>query len=189
LLGYIFGVRLISCDQRVSQVQPQADRSRTEGTTKSWRSSAIGFLVAAAAIVVSGPYLAESAGQLADLTGLGKSFVGTTLVAFSTSLPELVASIAALRMGAHDLAIGNVFGSNAFNMVLLIPLDIAHDGSILSAVSRGHALTCIAAVIATLIVVLGQLYQVEKRWRLIEPDATLVVVVVFGALWLIYQTG
>ena len=72
-----------------------------------------GFGISALAILVSGPYMAEAAGQIADETGLGKTFVGSTLVAFSTSLPEIVSSLAALRMGAIDLAIGNVFGSNA----------------------------------------------------------------------------
>lgn len=92
-------------------------------------------------------------------------------------------------MGAHDLAIGNVFGSNAFNMLLLVPLDLAHKGPILSAVSESHAVTCIAAIVATLGVVLGQLYQVERRTTLIEPDAWLVIAVVIGALWFIYQVG
>ena len=109
-------------------------------------------------------------------------------MAFSTSLPELVASLAALRMGAHDLAIGNVFGSNAFNMVLLAPLDLAHPGPILASVSSGHAITCLAAITATMVVVLGQLYQAERRRRIIEPDAWLVLLVVIGSLWLNYQS-
>lgn len=188
LFGYLFGVRMISCDQTASRAEN--DASETPHTAPGgWLSSAIGFCVAAAAIVVSGPFLADAAGQLADATGLGKSFMGTTLVAFSTSLPELVASLAALRMGAHDLAIGNVFGSNAFNMLLLIPLDIVHEGPLLSEVSNVHAVTCVASVIATLVVVLGQLYQVERRRRFIEPDASLVIAVVFGSLWLIYRMG
>lgn len=189
LLGYLFGVRLISCDQSASRTEATQTDNPPHVPSGSWRRSAIGFCTAAAAIVVTGPYLAEAAGHLADASGLGKTFMGTTLVAFSTSLPELVASLAALRMGAHDLAIGNVFGSNAFNMLLLIPLDLVHQGPILSGVSKGHAVTCVASIIATHVVVLGQLYQVEGRRRFIEPDATLVIAVVIGALWLVYQMG
>jgi cation:H+ antiporter len=188
LFGYLFGVRMISCDQTASRAESEVSEEK-HTPSGSWISSAIGFGAAAAAIVVTGPFLADSAGQLADATGLGKTFMGTTLVAFSTSLPELVASLAALRMGAHDLAIGNVFGSNAFNMLLLIPLDVVHQGPILSDVSQVHAVTCIASVIATLIVVLGQLYQVERRRRFVDPDASLVIAVVFGSLWLIYRMG
>lgn len=188
MFGYLFGVRMISCDQTASRAE--SDTSEAQHTAPGgWIAPAMGFCVAAAAIVVSGPFLADAAGQLADATGLGKSFMGTTLVAFSTSLPELVASLAALRMGAHDLAIGNVFGSNAFNTLLLIPLDLAHPGPLLLEVSKVHAVTCVASVIATLVVVLGQLYQVERRRRFIEPDASLVIAVVFGSLWLIYSMG
>ena len=187
-LGYLFGIRLVYYDQKVSR-REAVESEQVHALEGTWYRCAIGFVAAAAAIVIVGPYLAESAGTIAEASGLGKTFVGTTLVAFSTSLPELVASIAALRMGALDLAIGNILGSNAFNMLLLIPLDLVHSGPILSAVSQHHAVTCLAAVIATLVVVLGQLYQVERRRILIEPDATLVILIVFGALALIYQMG
>jgi len=187
LLGYAMGVRLVYFDQRHSAAQaPEAiEEKKRDGLLKPLA----GFVVAAGIIVVVGPYLSHAAGRIADLSGLGKTFVGTTLVAFSTSLPELVASIVALKMGAHDLAIGNVFGSNAFNMILLLPLDLVQAGPLLNAVSTSHVVTCQAAVLATMVVVLGQLYQVEKRKRFIEPDATLVLVILFGALWLIYQLG
>ncbi len=190
--GYLMGVRLIYFDQRASQAEVAATAAAHDDSQvarQSWRSSLLGFMVAAAVIVVTGPFLAEAAGLIADASGLGKTFVGTTLVAFSTSLPELVASLAALRMGALDLAIGNVFGSNAFNMILLLPLDLIHPGPMLAAVSSTHAITCLAAIGATLVVVLGQLYHAERRRRVIEPDATLVIAIVFGALWLIYRSG
>lgn len=59
----------------------------------------------------------------------------------------------------------------------------------MAAVSKGHAITCLVAIVATLVVVLGQLYQVERRRLFVEPDASLVIVVVSWALWLIYQMG
>jgi cation:H+ antiporter len=190
LVGYLLAIRMIYYDQQFAAAnQAPAVESANASHRSSWVRPAAGFGVAAAIIVVAGPYLAEAAGQIADASGLGKSFVGTTLVACSTSLPELVASLAALRMGAHDLAIGNVFGSNAFNMMLLPMLDLAHRGPLLSAVSANHAITGLAAILATLIVVLGQLYQVERRRRLIEPDACLVLMVIFGSLWVIYRLG
>lgn len=191
IFGYVFGIRLVYWDQQASRLEADTNSEVAEQHNQclSWHTSAIGFAVAAGVILLTGPYMAEAAGKLADASGLGKTFMGTTLVAFSTSLPELVASLAALRMGAHDLAIGNVFGSNSFNMLLLVPLDLAHQGPILAVVSKQHAITCVAAITATLIVVLGQLYQVERRRRLIDPDATLVLLVVFGGLALIYQMG
>ena len=190
ILGYLFGVRLVYLDQRVSREDAAAVGAvEGENATGSWLKPAVGFVIAAAFIVVAGPYLAEAAGEIAEATGLGESFVGATLVAFSTSLPELVTSFAALRMGAHDLAVGNVFGSNVFNMLLLVPLDVVHAGPLLGAVSVNHSVTCIAAVVGTLVVVLGQLYQVEDRRRVIEPDAWLVLTVIVASLWLVYKLG
>ncbi|MGE5193530.1 MAG: sodium:calcium antiporter, partial [Deltaproteobacteria bacterium] len=137
LVVYILGVRLVFYDQRVAaESLPGAhqDVLMPAGKRATLGRASAGFAAAAGAILIAGPFMAEAAGKLADLTGLGGTFVGTTLVALSTSLPELVASLAAVRMGAFDLAAGNVFGSNAFNMVLLIPLGAAcHQGSLMSA--------------------------------------------------------
>jgi cation:H+ antiporter len=197
IAAYLLGVRLVYLDQRIavrtaveSGLSPEA-----QPPGMSLKKALAGFAMCAAVIFIAGPFLAQAADKLAEETKLGGTFVGTTLVAFSTSLPELVSSLAALRLGAHDLAIGNVFGSNAFNMILLAPLDMfhrgsaldpAHTGSLLADVASGHVITCMAVILATLVAVMGQLYQAESRTRLIEPDAWLVIVIVGGALALVY---
>lgn len=187
-IGYTLGVRLVYLDQRMAlrtateQGQQQVLASVGIGLGRA----VVGFAVCAGAIFIAGPRLAAAAGELAERSGLGDTFVGTTLLAFSTSLPELVSMLAALRMGAIDLAIGNVFGSNAFNMLLLVPLDLVQSGSLLAIASPKHAITCMTAILATQIAVMGQLYQVEARSRLIEPDAWLVILIVAGGLGLIY---
>jgi cation:H+ antiporter len=187
VIAYCLGVRLVYLDQKIAmQNTPKSDEAKAEAPEITLKRALLGFVICAVAIFVSGPYLAEAAGELADRTGLGNTFVGTTLVALSTSLPELVSMMAALRLGALDLAIGNVFGSNAFNMLLFAPLDFIHNGSLLAAVSPRHVITCVASMLATLIAIMGQLYQSESRTRLIEPDAWLVILVVVGALALIY---
>lgn len=113
--------------------------------------------------------------------------MGTTLVALTTSLPELVASLAAVRLGAVDLAIGNVFGSNAFNMIMFVPLDAVCPGSLFQAVSSAHAITAFAVIVDAAITILGQLYHAERRLPIIEPDALLVILVIGGALALVFR--
>jgi len=105
----------------------------------------------------------------------------------ATSLPELVASITAIRLGAFDLVVGNIFGSNAFNMLLFPVLDGVHDGPLFAAASPVHAVTAFAVILVTVIAVLGQLYSVERRKRLIEADAMLMLVVLGGAFLLVYR--
>jgi cation:H+ antiporter len=201
LLAYGLGARMVFLDQRISlraamEAGGEAER-RAEGSGAAavHRSPqrlfgpVAAFGLATIVLLLAGPRLATTAEDLAARTGIGRTFVGTTLVALTTSLPELVASITAIRLRAFDMVVGNVFGSNAFNMVLVVPLDAASPGRLLAEVSPVHAVTALAAILATSIAVLGQLYHGERRIRLVEPDAALVLLVVFGALGLVYRLG
>jgi cation:H+ antiporter len=185
---YVLGLRLTFFDQRfateVAGEKPPVPE--VKGRKLSLRAATTGFLLAGAVIFLAAPYLAHAAGRIAEITGAGSTFIGSTLVAMSTSLPELVATIAAVRIGAQDLAVGNIFGSNAFNMVILLPVDIAHPGCLLADVSPAHAITALAVIIVTAVATLGILYRAEKRIWFIEPDALLVVLLVLGALGLLY---
>lgn len=202
LIAYALGARMVFINQRIAaraaaEATESADKAAGEAATAGagrpsvgfaglWKPLAV-FLAATAVLLVSGPRLATTAGKLAEASGLGGSFVGTTLVAVATSLPELVASITAIRLGAFDLVVGNVFGSNAFNMVLFTVLDGVHDGPLFAAASPAHAATAFAVILVTVIAVLGQLYSVERRKRLIEADAVLMLVVLGGAFLLVYR--
>ena len=185
---YIGGVRVVYLDQRVSAAEAAADPQHVTEGPGSLRKALLGFATAAVVILIVGPFMAHAAENFAKATGLGRTFVGTTMVALSTSLPEFVASLAAIRMGAYDLAIGNVFGSNAFNMLLLVPLDVVQPGSLMAAVSVGHGITCLSAILATQAAIMGQLYNVEGRHRFIDPDAWLVIAIVIGGLALVFYT-
>jgi cation:H+ antiporter len=189
LITYVLGVRLVFVDQRISAMESEHQQEVPIPAGRLRMAQAVGgFLTSAVVIIVFAPMLARSASGIADFTGLGGTFIGTTLVALCTSLPELVASLAALRMGAFDLAVGNVFGSNSFNMVLLPILDLAQPGSLLAVVSQTHAVTALAGIIITALAILSQLYRNEKRRiSILEPDAVLIILLVVGSLWLVYH--
>lgn len=187
LLAYVLGARMLFIDQRISaHGAGEAAAKVITATGRLWPCVAM-FAVGACLLAVAGPRLAGAAHSLAERTGLGGTFVGTTLVAVTTSLPEAVASLTAVRIGAWDLAIGNSFGSNAFNMILFVPLDAVHPGPLFQAVSPVHAVTALAVVVATSIAVLGQLYHVERRVPVLEPDALLVMLVIAAALGLVFR--
>ena len=201
LAAWLLGGRMMFIDQRISVraaaeaeakaaaegAEPPAEQESGRPRLAAVLLPGLVFAAAAVTLLVAGPRLAATADRLAAATGLGRTFVGTTLVAVTTSLPELVASIAAVRLGAFDLAIGNTFGSNAFNMVLFVPLDACHEGSLFAAVSPAHAVTAVAVIVATAVAVLGQLYHEERRIPVFEPDAVLVLLVVLGALLMVYR--
>jgi cation:H+ antiporter len=122
------------------------------------------FALYAVIIVIAATYLPYVADQLAAITGLGRTFVGSILVALSTSLPEIVVGRAALQMGAVDLAVGNVLGSNLFNLLILAIDDVFFlKGPLLSSISATHAVTACAAMTMTAITVIALMYRSKKR--------------------------
>ncbi len=191
IAAYALCARLIFLDQRESSKQAAADGvtdsdERAPNDGRALLLSIIGFAVATAVIFFVAPALAAKADQIAAVTGLGRTFIGTLLVAAVTSLPEAVSTIAAVRLGAVDMAISNIFGSNAFNMVIFAVLDVSTSESLLNVVAETHAITAVCVLIITAVGLLSILYQAEKRWWLFEPDAGLIALLVVGALYLVY---
>ena len=115
------------------------------------------YLLTAAVVVAAAIWLAIAGDHLSDAMGWEKSFMGTQFLALSTSLPELAASFAALRLGAPELAITNVLGSNLFNMGFVLVLDdlALTSGVLWLDVSTVHVLTGVIAVVMTAIVVMA----------------------------------
>jgi cation:H+ antiporter len=183
VLAYLFSLRLVYFDQQFA-MQPEARGERAE--RGKWQPAAAAFAGGALAILIAGPRLAHTADELAALTGLGRTFFGTVFVAAITSLPEAVTTIEALRLGARDMAVGNVFGSNSFNMIIPAVGDLASGQPILQLASGVHAITAAAVILVTAVALMGLLYRAEKRYWFVEPDAALMIVLIFGALALVY---
>jgi len=152
--------------------------------------ASIGFAVAAFAIVIAAPFLATSAKSIAEETGIGTTFIGTSLVAAATSLPELVSSLAAVRLGAFDLAVGNLFGSNAFNMGMLFLLDVVHHPDpLLSVVSVTHTVAALVGILLMSIGLMGIIYRAEKRFLFSEPDSALMILSYALGMWALFRLG
>jgi cation:H+ antiporter len=128
------------------------------------RAAMTRYLSAAVVVVLAGAWLPFVGDALATSMNWRHSFVGTLLVAGITTLPELVVAIAAVRMGALDMAIASLLGSNLFDILILAIDDLAYmDGPLLRVVSPAHAVTAMSAVIMTGIVIIGLLYRPEGR--------------------------
>lgn len=186
LCAYLAGLRLIYNDQ---QVGPSEEAMLEREATKhpvSWKTAVGGFGAATLVILIVSPLLARTADEMSISTGLGGTFVGTVFVAMATSLPEVSTTYSAVRMGARDMAVGNVFGSNAFNMTALFGVDLFYDGSLLEAASPTHAVTATTVIIVTAVATMGLLYRAERRFWIIEPDAALVILLILGSLALVY---
>jgi cation:H+ antiporter len=122
------------------------------------------YAVAAFAVLAFGTWLPLLGRDMAEAMGWHESFVGTLFVAAATSVPEIAVTIGALRIGALDLAIGNLLGSNLFNIVILAVDDLLFvRGPILSHVSPVHAASAFSAVVMTGATVIGFFYRPTGR--------------------------
>jgi cation:H+ antiporter len=151
------------------------------------KTAVFNYAINAAIVIIAALFLPKIGEGLAESTGLGQSFVGNIFIAISTSLPEVVVSLAAVKMGAVDLAIGNLFGSNIFNILILAVDDILYvKGPLLSFVNQNHAISALSAIMMTAIAIIGLTYRTEKKPVLLAWDSTAIVAVYMLNLALLY---
>lgn len=149
----------------------------------------IGKYVLFALIIVGAaltlPYFAN---KIAEDTGLGKSFVGTFFLAVSTSLPEIAVSIAAVRMGSIDLAVGNLLGSNLFNILILAIDDFFYTkGFILKDASPNNIISVFSAILMTAVAIIGLSFRTKGKRYFLAWDAALIFFIYIVNLILLYQ--
>jgi cation:H+ antiporter len=160
---YLVAMRAAFVYERRSKPPPQLVEAESEITL---RTALVRYAIAAAVIVVAGAWLPFVGIEIAKTMGWQATFVGTLFVAGATSLPELVVSISAFRLGAVDMAISNLLGSNLFDMLVIAIDDLAFTkGPLLSAVSPAHAVSAFAAVIMSGIFIIALLFRPETRFR------------------------
>lgn len=135
------------------------------------------FAAASALILVCGVILVHTSEALADQTGLGRSFIGATLLAATTSLPEVSTTIMAVRLRAYTMAISNIFGSNLIMIILLLPADLFYRPGPILAEADATALFAIASgIIVTVIYVIGLVIRSRRTVYGVGIDS----VIVFG---------
>ncbi len=145
------------------------------------------YAVNAVVIVAAASFLPGLGARIAEMTGLGQTFVGSLFIAMSTSLPELVVTMATVRIGAIDLALGNLFGSNLFNVAILAADDIIYTkGPILADVSSNHLITAASAIAMTAAVVVGLTYRTIKQPFLLAWDSMGILAIYFVSTVMLY---
>lgn len=188
-LVYLAGLRVIYLRREEPSTGPEKEENEhVIGVLKKigTKGAAAGFAGAALLILAAAPFLATAAEKLAEESGLGGTFFGSTFVACCTSLPEVVTVVSAVRMKSFDIAVGNVFGSNCMNMAFFAPLDLVDRGALLSSVSLHHVYTALCVIVASSVVILGQLLHVERRKPFRELDALATIATVLAALTGLY---
>lgn len=149
------------------------------------------FILSSVAVITLGIWLASIGDRLAATTGLSRSFVGNLFLALTTSLPEIAASLAAIRLGAIDLAIGNVLGSNLFNITLFFVYDLADGGAnFWASLTNANAFAAVMTIMMTGVVIISLMYRASPKtpYR-ISWDGLAIAGMYVGSIALLYLLG
>ena len=189
LIGvYFVSMRLIFTHEqhrRAREIQEVAEELQYANIPL--RSAALHYTGAAVLVVGAALWLPRLGAELARQTGLGEAFVGSLFIAITTSLPEIVVSLAAVRIGAIDLGIGNVLGSNLFNLLILGLDDVFYrQGPLLTAADESHGVTVLAVVTMNALFLIGLTYRVMTKRFAVAWDTGAMAAVYVAAVALAY---
>ncbi len=170
---YFLAIRVVFLFER----RQTKGKSASAQTTLSLKQVAIRFCLHAAIVMAAAATLPFFGERLAKMSGLGQSFFGTLFIAASTSLPEVAVSVAAIRLGLIDIAIGNIFGSNIFNIAILALDDLFYKkGPIFMYTSPNHLIPVLGTIVITAVGIIGLVYKSEKKWKLGIDSAVIVAI-------------
>ena len=180
---YLAGMRWIynsERNQRSKSVSDSPAQYKEDSVKVIW----LKFSLAAAIVVGVGIWVAFIGEDIAELTGWETSFVGSMFLAISTSMPELVICIAALRLGAIDIAVADVLGANMINMAKIILIDpFWTQGSLLSSVSSNHLITAVTVIAMSFVVIIGLKFRQRRKIFIFSSwySPVILVLYAFGA--------
>lgn len=155
------------------------------------RTTIVQFAFFAIVVAVAGIWLPFVGERIADGMGWSRTFVGTLFVAAATSMPEVVVTVAALRLGALDMAIASLLGSNLFDILIIALDDLLYTpGSILADVSPVHAVTAFSAAMMSGAVIIGLVYRPQQH-RLHAPNVVSLALLAIGLvnIYVLYVHG
>lgn len=188
IVVYFISIRVIYKNEKNKQSIEATGEQANHAVTISLRSIIAWYCLFAFIIIVAALALPFFADHIAEMTGLGKSFVGTFFLAVSTSLPEIAVSFAAVRMGSIDLSVGNLLGSNIFNVLILAIDDLFYTkGLLLKDASDFHILSVLSAVIMSAVAIIGLSYRASGKRYLLALDAALIFIIYIINLFLLFH--
>lgn len=166
-------------DTKTDQPEEESAQSRAQST----RRLLLTFGVLMLLMGTAGYVIAKSASELADRTGIAESIVGALATAVVTSMPELVTTVAAVRRGALQLAVGGIIGGNTFDTLFLVASDISYrDGSLYHAVGNGDYYWISTALLMTGILIGGLILRQRQGPARIGAESILLLAIYAGAV-------
>jgi|TARA_B100000315_G_scaffold257284_1_gene305626 cation:H+ antiporter len=189
-ISYLLIIRRILFYER--QYQPQSEQTASSQYEElDHKTVYLWFTLAALAIIGAGIWLAFIGNEITATYSWSDGFVGSLFLAIATSMPELVVSIAAVRLGAVDMAIAGILGANMLNMANLFIIDLFYGrGPILSSVESDHLITAAVAIAMTLVIIGGIMFrQKQKTFRFISWYAVVLIGLYLLSFYAMFSRG
>lgn len=185
---YVFSVWLIFKFENKS-LPVIAEKQISEGNVKTLRKTLTLYGLNAAIVVGAALFLPYFGKHIAELSGLGNTFFGTLFLAASTSLPELVVSVSSLRIGSLDMAVGNLFGSNIFNIFILGIDDVFYrEGSLFNKIELSHLLSILTVIVMTAVATIGLLFKAERKKFILAGDTFIILLLYVALMTVLYRS-
>ena len=190
LLLYLYLIRRMFLLEKNSNPPPVSETpAQYQGV--SLRMVWFKFALAAMAVIGAGIWISFIGDDIAKTTGWGTSFVGSLFLAIGTSAPELVVTFAALRLGALDMAVADILGSNMFNMAIIFLTDIFYTPqAIMSSASDVHTITAAAGILMSLLVIIALRFRQKKKvGRLFSWYSPLLIILYLLGFFMLFASG
>ncbi|MEY3349588.1 MAG: hypothetical protein RLY46_1627 [Bacteroidota bacterium] len=187
ILVYFLSIRIIYFNERN---HPENNQPTLRNNLPTLKKIIFRYISFSSFIILAALALPFFAKHISEIIGLKESFVGTFFLAISTSLPEIAVSIAAVRMGSIDMAVGNLLGSNIFNVLILAIDDLFYTkGLLLQDASPSHLISILSTIIMSAIVIIGLSYHALGKKFILAWDAILIFIVYAINLFLLFQNN
>lgn len=183
---YFVSIRTIYNYQKSNPALPDAEREKP--LTLTLKEVIVRYTFFAVVIISTASALPYFAEYIAEQTGLGQSFVGTLFLAVSTSLPEIAVCLAAVRMGAPDLAVGNLLGANIFNLFILFIDDLFYTkGHLLKDASEINLLSVFFVILMSATAIIGFIFPSKEKKLFLAWDTMVIFLLYVVNMILLYK--
>ncbi len=154
---FLYSIISYSLDSKNrKQIEEEVAEGSDEIKEISLGTSIIFILLGLVAVVLGGELVVRSASAIAKSFGVSETLIGLTVVSVGTSLPELVTSIIAAKKGNSDIAVGNVVGSNIFNILLTLGISSSISPILVGDVSRYDIIILVALTVIVYVMALSK---------------------------------
>ncbi|CEG23485.1 Inner membrane protein YrbG [Planococcus massiliensis] len=185
IAGMVFINKLQSQDPSIEESSISEQEPDNPSGDLSPKAAIVRFIIAALVVLGTGTALSVTGDEIAVITGIGSSFIGSFLIAATTSLPEAISVFVALRLNNVNMAVGAILGSNIFNMIILAISDPVYTaGPILSAVSGAHMIIAVGVLAMSLLTIYALTQKKTLSNAIYAVPSILMVIIYFVATFL-----